>query len=132
MIKYFDAPDIRDKLHEIVELLRFHHVDKEHLFCIRSTGSQSRGAIARIHGLGRIWQQAMNCKPTYIIEVISERYDELTIEQQCWTLIHELLHIPRSFGGGFRHHKNYVNKENIETWYMRYREKLHERENNLK
>ena len=124
VIEYIDAPDIKEKLNEIVELLRFHHVDVERLLCVRSTGSRSHGAIARIHGLGRIWQYAMQCKPIYIVEVISERFDKLNKDQQNWTLIHELLHIPRNFGGGFRYHKDQVNKENVETWYRRYREKL--------
>jgi len=128
VIEYFDAPDIKEKLKDIVESLRFNHVDLERLLCVRSKGSHSRGAIARIHGLGRIWQHAMKCKPTYIVEVLSERFDELNREQQNWTLIHELLHIPKNFGGGFLHHKNHVNKQNVEIWYTRYRQKLEELE----
>jgi predicted metallopeptidase len=128
VINYFDAPDIKERLRDIVELLRFHHIDMDLLLCVRSTKSQSQGTIARIHGLGRIWQHAMKCKPTYIVEVLSERFDELNREQQNWTLIHELLHIPRNFGGGFLHHKNHVNKENVEIWYRRYRQKLEELE----
>lgn len=51
--------------------------------------------VARIHGLGKIWQETLNSPPAYIIiEVISERYDRLTEEEKDKTLTHELLHIP--------------------------------------
>jgi predicted metallopeptidase len=44
-------------------------------------------------------------------------------EDQDRTLIHELLHIPHGFKGGFRHHRNYVNAEIVETWYRRFKQK---------
>jgi len=55
----------------------FHHVVKERVICVRSRGSKVRFIIARIHGLPRIWQQSLEMKPYYIIEVISENYDGL-------------------------------------------------------
>lgn len=126
MIEYFPAPEIKEKLNEIIELLRFDHVQSSSLYCIRSRGSKARRTIARIHGLGRIWQMAMGLNPTYIIEVIAERYDYLSPEDQDRTLVHELMHIPHGFKGGFRHHKNYVTDENVEVWYRRYMQKRRE------
>jgi len=38
---------------------------------------------------------------------------------QIKTLIHELMHIPKSFGGGFRHH-DFVCEKNIEVEYLRF------------
>ncbi|MDI6904608.1 MAG: putative metallopeptidase [Candidatus Bathyarchaeia archaeon] len=70
--------------------------------------------IARIHGLGKIWQEALRKPPTYVIEVISERYDKLSEKDKEKTLIHELLHIPKGFSGGFRPHRGYISKERIE------------------
>jgi len=75
--------------------------------------------------LGKIWQTA-GLEPAYVIEVIAERFDMLTREDQDRTIIHELLHIPHGFQGGFRHHKNYVNTEIVETWYKRFRQKRDE------
>jgi predicted metallopeptidase len=66
-------------------------------------------------------------EPSYIIEIIAERFDGLSPEDQERTLIHELLHIPHGFQGGFRHHKGYVNEDTVETLYRRLRQKREER-----
>jgi len=46
--------------------------------------------------------------------VISERYDRLSIEDQEKTLIHEILHIPKSFQGGFIPHKGHITRKCVE------------------
>ena len=120
MIQYYDAPDIQRRIEEIIEILRFDHVEIKNLHCIRSRGSESKRTIARIHGLGRIWQEAMHMEPTYIIEVIHELFDFYPPAAQDRTLIHELMHIPQTAKGGFRHHKNHVTSENVDTWHKRY------------
>jgi predicted metallopeptidase len=126
LIEYYAAPDIKERITNILDLLRFDYVKPENVYCVRSRGSNSRRTIARIHGLGRIWQLAMDIEPTYIIEVISEQFDPMTNEGQDRVLVHELLHIPHSFAGGFRHHRNHVTRENVETWTRRLSEKRRE------
>ena len=79
-IKYFEAPDIKKHVDEIVASLDFAHIVPQSVLCARSTGSKSRRTVARIHGLGKIWQRILNFPSSYIIEVISERYDKLTEE----------------------------------------------------
>ena len=123
MIEYYPAPDIREKIDEIIEFLRFDHVKSGNVYCIRSRGSQSRRTLARIHGLGRIWQLAMGIEATYIIEVISEQFDPLSRDGQDRVLVHELMHIPHGFQGGFRHHKDHVTSENVDVWFRRLQEK---------
>jgi predicted metallopeptidase len=123
LIQYYDAPDIKERINEIIELLLFDHVRPEQIYCVRSRGSKATRTLARIHGLSRIWQQAIGMKPTYIIEVIHEMFDFYPKQAQDRTLIHELMHIPHGFKGGFRHHKNHVTRENVDTWYRRYRQK---------
>jgi predicted metallopeptidase len=122
VIEYFPAPDVMERIEEIVNLLRFEHVSLGSIHCVRSRGSQARRTIARIHGRSRIWQ-AVGLEPAYVIEIIAERFDGMSREDQDMTLIHELLHIPHGFKGGFRHHRNYVNAETVETWYRRFRQK---------
>ena len=126
LIEYFPAPDVKERVDEIVDLLRFDHVRPGSVYCVRSRGSRAARTVARIHGLGRIWQDAMGMEPTYIIEIIAERFDGLSRDDQEKTLIHELLHIPHGFKGGFRHHKGYMNSETVETWYKRLQQKRSE------
>jgi predicted metallopeptidase len=126
LIDYYPAVDIKERVDEIIDLLRFDHVKPGNVYCVRSRGSQSRRTIARIHGLGRIWQLAMSIEATYIIEVISEQFDPLSRDGQDRVLVHELLHIPHGFQGGFRHHKNFVTRENVDVWFKRLQEKNRE------
>ena len=126
MIQYYDAPDIRKRIETIVDVLKFDHVDFKNIHCIRSRGSKAKRTIARIHGLGRIWQRSLNMEPTYVIEVIHELFDYYPPEAQDRTLIHELMHVPQTAKGGFRHHKNYVTSANVETWHKRYKQRCNE------
>jgi len=112
-IKYAEAPDVKVFVDEIMDCLDLFHIVPQFVYCYRSTGSKSEHTIARIHGLGRIWQEALRRPPTYVIEVISERYDRLGETEKERTLIHELLHIPKGFSGGFRPHKGYINKKRV-------------------
>ena len=126
MIEYYPAPDIKERVGEIIELLRFDHCKPDNIYCVRSRGSQARRTIARIHGLGRIWQLAMCIEATYIIEVISEQFDPMSRDGQDRVLVHELMHVPHGFQGGFRHHKDYVTRENVDIWFKRLKEKRRE------
>ena len=118
-IEYFEAADIKEKVDSITESLELFHVVPQFVYCVRSRGSQSRRILARIHGLGRIWQEALRRPPAYIIEVVSENYDPLPEDEKEKTLIHELLHIPKGFSGGFHPHKGYVDRKTVELFYKK-------------
>ena len=119
-IKYLHAPDIKVIAEEVVERLGWNHILLEHVAFIRSIGSKSRGTIARCHALGKAMQIGMmRDKGFYLIEVISKRFDNLPVEEQLKVIIHELMHIPNTFGGGFKHH-NVVNESNVERIYQHY------------
>ena len=122
-LKYLEAPDVKMLADEIIERMDFSHVVPHCVYCFRSTGSKSRRIIARIHGFGKIWQKALGLPPTYVIEVLSERYDKLCQEDKEKTVIHELMHIPRGFKGGFRPHKGYVNRQQVEKMYKEYKKR---------
>jgi predicted metallopeptidase len=121
-ISYSEAADVKKLADEIAEKLEFFHVVPQFVFCIRSKGSASRRTIARIHGLGKVWQQTLNIPSSYVIEVISERFDRLTQEEKEKTIIHELLHIPATFAGGFRPHKGYIDDERVDRLHKTFRE----------
>ena len=120
MIEYHLAEDIDFRVKEILWKLKMTHIDETRLICLRSKGSGSRRVIARCHGLSRIMQLALNKKPHYIIEVLSERFDQLNKEDQTKVLIHEILHIPHSFGGGFRPHKLFVTRAKVQRMYQEF------------
>lgn len=119
-IKYEIAEDIMARLYDIAKKIGMGHVKFSGVYAVRSRGSQSRGTIARCHALSKIWQKCLNIKAVYIIEIISERFDKMTREEQDKTLIHELMHIPFSFGGGFKHH-DIVTERNVEKLYRIYK-----------
>ena len=118
-IKYCAAPEIKKHVDQLVEECEFYHVAPQYVFCFRSKGSKAKRTIARIHGLGKIWQEALNLPPSYTIEVISEIFDKMSAEDKEKTLIHELMHIPGGFSGGFRPHKGYVERKNVEAVYRK-------------
>ncbi len=120
-IEYSDAPDVKRLADEIADSLDFFHIVPQFVFCVRSRGSASRCTIARIHGFGRIWQETLNIPASYVIEVISERYDRLNEEDKEKTIIHELLHIPRGFTGGFRPHRGYIDHEIVESLHRTFK-----------
>jgi predicted metallopeptidase len=119
MIKYRSAPDIQARVESIATKLGFRH-PANRIVCVRSTGSASRHVLARCHALPRIMQFALASEAHYVIEVISEKFDKLSEEEQDKTLIHELMHIPKSFGGGFIYH-NVVNRSNVDVMYKKYK-----------
>ncbi|MCR4323520.1 MAG: putative metallopeptidase [Nanoarchaeota archaeon] len=119
-IKYTHAPELREVARGIVELLGWNHILLEHVSFLRSFGSSSRGTIARCHSLGKAMQMGMGrIKGFYLIEVISERFDKLSEREKIETLIHELMHIPKTFGGGFVHHDR-VHDESVKKVYDHY------------
>lgn len=98
------AVDIKKKVSDLILKLKFKHVQDDKVFCFRGHGSKAR-AYARIWSLPKIWQQALNLAPSYVIEVIAEKFDRLNPEKQTEVLIHELLHIPQNFSGALRPHR---------------------------
>lgn len=123
MMRYEQAPDVEAQAAGLVAALGLDHIDLSRVRCVRSYGSKSRRTLARCHALPRILQTAMALRAHYVIELVTEHYDRLPADEQVKTLIHELLHIPKSFskggGGGFRHH-HVVNRRAVEQCYQRW------------
>jgi len=119
-IKYFQADDIKREAEDIVKTLNWNHIDFNHLGFLRSHGSIAPRTIARCHALGKAMQMAMGRpKGFYLVEVISEKFDKLPRDEQTKTIIHELMHIPKTFGGGFIHHDK-VHERNVRIVYEQY------------
>ena len=105
---------------DIVSKLKFCHVDISRVVIMRSSGSKSRRTLARIHGISKIMQKAMQTRAFYAIELISENFDKLDDDEKIKTVIHELMHIPHCFGGGFRNHRPYVTKRTVDKAFEEY------------
>ena len=117
-MKYRFSPEWTKKTREIVALLEMNHIPPERISVIESMGSITRRTIARIHGLAKVMKLGMQQeKAFYTIELITEKFNEQPEDEQIKTIIHELLHIPENFGGGFRHHKPYVNHKTVDYAY---------------
>ena len=117
-MKYENAPDLQERMAEIVSVLGMEHVNLERVKCMRGYGSSTRRTLARCHALGKLMQKAMGTKAFYAIEFL-EAFEKLSKKEQDKVIIHELMHVPMSFGGGFRHH-DFVSDENVELLHERY------------
>jgi len=120
-MKYYPAFDLELKAKEVIRTLGMSHVKENRIACFRSKGTCARGVIARCHGLSKIQQLGLKTEPFYAIEFITENFDKLSDDEKTKTIIHELMHIPNNFGGGFRHH-NYVNRRTVDAMYRRFKE----------
>ncbi|VVB73376.1 Uncharacterised protein [uncultured archaeon] len=121
-MQYMDAPDIRQRMEHIVRTVGMDHVDLTRVACFRSKGSSTRRIIARCHGLPKVMQLGLNTRAFYCIEMISERFDRMSEDDQTYVLIHELMHIPKSFGGGFRQH-DFVCRREVQKVQKLYRQR---------
>ena len=116
-IEWQEAPDIKKRVGTIVSIIDVDWIKKERIFYFRSKNSKTR-AYARIWGLSRIFQMALDIEPAYVLEVISEKFDKLRKRDQDEVLLHELAHIPKTFSGSLLPH--------IKKGKFRFEDKVHE------
>jgi len=122
------APDIQEKLNNLLEHLEMPHIDPARIVAFRSKGSKAR-ARARIWAMPRIWQQALDIKAHYVIEVIDKHFDHLKEADKLRVLIHELMHIPKSFSGALVPHRgkgrrHQVHHKQVEVLYKSYKKQV--------
>lgn len=100
---FYPAPDLDQLIQKIVVELGLDHIQADKVKAFRSRGSKAR-ARARIYAMPRIWQQALDVSPHYCVEFLSEHFDHLKKADQIRVVIHELLHIPKTFSGALVPH----------------------------
>jgi predicted metallopeptidase len=120
-MRYEEAPDLKKKAVEMALVLGMNHINLDRVGFFRGFGSSSRRTIARCHALDKLMQKAMKSDAFYAIEFL-ERFDKLNEKEKGKVILHELMHIPKTFGGGFRHH-DFVCDDNVGTLYEKF-EKL--------
>ncbi len=102
-IRWTQAPDVKRRIVALAKNLQITWVRNSRIFCFRSVNANTN-AYARIWGLPRIWQQALDLEPAYLLEVISEKFDRLSQIEKAKVLLHELTHIPKNFSGSLVPH----------------------------
>jgi len=116
------AFDVQNQIVPLIRRLGLDHIDPQRVVCFRSFGSRSK-AKARIWALPRIWQKALNVAPHYCLEVLSENFDHLSPAEQTKVLIHELLHIPKTFSGALLPHRGrggrVINRRTVEALFQK-------------
>jgi predicted metallopeptidase len=110
-MKYSIASDIKQQVDNLIEKLNFTHIKAKNIHCIRSYDAKTR-AFARIWGMAKLFKEVVGIEPHYIVEVNGRRFDKLSIRDQTKTLIHELLHIPKTFSGALLSHRGKYHRIN--------------------
>lgn len=126
-MKYEFAPDLQERMEEIISLLDMKHIDKSRVKCFRSSGSSTKRTIARCHTIGKLMQKAIGIEAYYAIEFL-EIFEKMKKEEQDKVIIHELMHIPKTFGGGFRQH-DFVCERNVEIMHEKFMNMKKEKDN---
>ncbi|MEX1052558.1 MAG: putative metallopeptidase [Patescibacteria group bacterium] len=103
-MKYVIDKNIKKQVDTLIDSLDLKHIKKKYIYCIKSFDAKTR-AYARIWGMAKIFSEVAGIKPRYIIEVISPKFDKLNDRERIKTLIHELLHIPKTFSGALLSHR---------------------------
>lgn len=127
-LTFVEAPDLKKEILSIVKNLNLNHIDVNNISTFRSTGSKAR-ARARIYAMPRIWQQALHTKAHYCIEFLVEHFDNISSSDQQKVIIHELLHIPKSFSGALvphrgRGHSHQVTYSTVNRLFKMYKKSL--------
>lgn len=115
-MRYQIDSEIKNQIDKLIDKLQLTYIDKKRVFCIRSFDAKTR-AIARIWGMSRLFAEVAGIKPCYIIEVNNKRFDRLPKREKIKTLVHELLHIPKTFSGALLSHRgryHQINNRQVE------------------
>lgn len=110
-MNYKPAPEIKKQIEILVKQLKMTYIDVDRIHCIRSFDAKTR-AYARIWGMSKLFYEVAGIKPHYIIEVNAKKFDKLNDREKIKTLIHELLHIPKTFSGALLSHRGRYHRIN--------------------
>jgi len=124
-LEWEKAPEIKKEVERLLKVIELPHIDVSRIFFYRSQGSTSR-SYARIWSFPKIFQDALELRPAYVIEILSRHFDKLGEEDKKKVLIHELLHIPKNFSGALlphRSHGRHLEKQ-VQELFKEYKKKL--------
>ncbi len=120
-IKYEKAKDVEKMIQYLVlKYEELSYINPYRVLAVRSWGSKAR-AYARIWEMPQAWKVALEIDTFYVIEVLSENFDNLDYEKKEKIIMHELLHIPKTFSGALLPHiygkdKKHIDERVDEIW----------------
>ncbi len=100
-------PKLSRIVERIVEQLGLNYIDVSRIAVVRNLDSSSP-AYARIYSVPRPIAVAFDLGPLYAIEIIHRNFEKLDCVAKLRVLVHELLHIPKSFSGSLLPHRSDV------------------------
>ncbi len=110
-MKYSKAPEIKKQIEELIKRMEMDYINPKNIHCIRSFDAKTR-AYARIWGMAKLFKEVAGIEPNYIIEVNAKKYDKLPEREKIKILIHELMHIPKTFSGALLPHRGRYHRIN--------------------
>ncbi len=100
MVEYTEAPDLRERAIKIAARVGMGHLDFDRIHCYRYTCDTR--TVAKITGFFKTLQLAYpHIRPFYVITFNEKNFNRESFEEQNQTILHELLHIPKTFSGEF-------------------------------
>jgi predicted metallopeptidase len=100
MTQYIEATEIKQRAIEIAKKLNLTHIDfdRVHFYYYHS----DTRTIAKITGFFKTLQLAYpHIQPFYVITVNQKNFFNTSKKEQDSTILHELLHIPKTFSGEY-------------------------------
>lgn len=100
MVEYIEAPELKERAKAIAGKLDLRHIDFDRVFFYRYECDTR--TIAKITGFFKTLQLPFpELKPFYVITVNNRNFEKESLLEQDQTLLHELLHIPKTFSGEY-------------------------------
>ena len=93
----------------LIKLLGLNHIHPKKVRVVRSNSKSM--AYARLWGLSKVLQVGLDIKPSYVIELIDRNFSKLDCSEKVRIVVHELMHIPKTFSGHVRPHNEVFKKE---------------------
>ena len=100
MVEYTEAPELKERAIKIAGKLNLAHIDFDRVHFYRYTCDTR--TCAKITGFFKTLQLAYpHINPFYVITFNDHNFSRESEQEQNQTILHELLHIPKTFSGEF-------------------------------
>jgi len=100
MVEYIEASEIKERALELASRFELKHINFEKVHFFRYT-SDTR-TIAKVGGFSKIMQLVYpHINPFYVIVFNDRNFQRISKREQDETILHELLHIPKTFSGEY-------------------------------